>query len=322
MTKIERRHLALQNVGRDGPACYSRRQVLHMLWTVPAWTAGLGPALARAAGETSTFRSAPLPLADSPDADSASVSLGVLKIRHSAFLIDFPQVRIGVDLCLAQNLNFAPFFWAPPVALPPDAIGALDLLLFSSARGDHFDALALKRQPNRHARCLVPDASLAKRLRNVGFRNVQIVHAGQQLTHRELHVTVSPSADLWGNGDAVGFHLRHGARSIWHMGAPPPLDLFASTVDFAQQHPAEVVLACADGQAVWGRPLGMALDDALLLATLARARIVIPQHDDATASVLGQLFFRRPPRRAVTLPHSARLVSMEPNIWYRIAAMN
>ena len=291
---------------------YSRR---HALRTLLATSALFTPLRGLAQFDVSTRPWAP---AQPHGAFATSLPLRLLKIRHSAFLVELNSVRVGIDLCFATNLNMGPLFSAPSSTRLPESVGELDLLLFSSARGDHFDAFALKRMPHRNATCLVADAALAKRLRNLGFRRIEQVRAGQQISLRGLEITVSPSQELWGLGAAVGFHLRCATRSVWHMGAPPPLDLFSATVDFARRHPAEVVLACADGQRLLGRPLGMALDDALLLGALAQARIVIPQHDAAKPTPLAALLWERPPMRPLSLPPTTRLVSLESNIWYRV----
>ena len=288
---------------------YSRREVLRRLLTASAVLYSV-PGLAQFANAVGPLR----PASHGP----VVPHLRLLKIRHSSFLVELNGVRLGIDLCFAPNLNLGPLFSSPRPSLTPESIGDVDVLLFTSARGDHFDASALKKMTHRDATCIVADAGLAKRVRNLGFHRVIQVHAGEQVSVRGLDIRISPSLDLWAPGPAVGFHLHCGERSVWHMGAPPPLDFFSAPVDFAKANPAEVVLACADGQRLFGRPCGMALDDALLLAALAKARIVIPQHDDAAVSPLAVLFADRQPMNPLSLPHTTRLVSLEHGVWYRV----
>jgi hypothetical protein len=86
-----------------------------------------------------------------------------------------------------------------------------------------------------------------------------------------------------------------------------------------------VCVACVEGlSSVVGTGFDVGPDDAAILASLARARFVVPAFDDAKPSFVGRAFLKRELDRVredgVPWPTGApRRVVVEPGVWYRVA---
>lgn len=247
-------------------------------------------------------------------------ALRLLKIRHSTFLVDIDGIRALVDPCFARGLGLGPLAVAPPPALEPERIGRHELLLVTSGRADHFDARSARRLGGRPW-CFVPHDDVARALRDAGHRRVRVVTPGDVFEVAGVEVSVSPSQDGLTGAPAVGYRLARNGRSVWHTGAPPPLDVFSEPVRWARAHESELVVACWDAvSSADGRRVTMSALDGQILAALARARVVVPSHDDAALSLLGGLVLRqeRGPG-ARSLPGGPRVVVVERGVWYRVA---
>lgn len=249
------------------------------------------------------------------------VTLRLLKVRHSTFLLDMGGVRALVDPSFSRDLGLSPLITSRAPALLPERVGRHELLLITSGRSDHFDAQGVRALGDGRPYCFVPDDDVARALRNAGHRRVRVVVPGDVFEVAGVEVRVSPSQDGLTGAPAVGYRLSREGRTVWHTGAPPPLDVFAAPLAFAREHPSELVLACWDAMAtVEGRRITMSALDGQILAALAKARVVVPAHDDAAPSWLGGFLLRRergPSERS--LPGGPRVVVVEHGLWYRIA---
>jgi L-ascorbate metabolism protein UlaG (beta-lactamase superfamily) len=247
-------------------------------------------------------------------------SLRLCKLRHSSFLVELGGVRALFDPSFARGLGFGPLLEAPEPGLTASRVGAHQLLLVTSGRADHFHARGARELKGRDTWCLAPSDAVAKKLRGLGYARVRVVGSGDVVMAAGVEVRVSPAAEDVFGGAAVGYRLTRGGRSLWHTGAPRPLDMDGGPVRFAREHESEAVLACWDALSVpHGRRVTMGALDAQLLAALARARVVIPQHDDARPSWLGGLVLgseRGPERRS--LPGGPPMVVVERGVWYRL----
>jgi len=265
---------------------------------------------------------AALLLAGGASAREGRVSLRLMKLRHSMFLLELGDRRALVDPCFSRGLGFGPVLDVAPPALPAERVGRYDLLLVTSGRADQFSARSLKELPGRSAWCLVPDETVARKLRHAGYRRVRVVAGGDRLEVAGLQVEVAPSVDALTGRAAVGYRLARGPRSIFHAGTPPPLDLAADLVRWARQHPTEVALCPWDAWTLAdGRRVTMGSLDAQLLAALLRARTVVATCDDARPSLVGGLLATRVPGAPRSeLADGPRVVVAEPGVWYRVAA--
>ncbi len=265
---------------------------------------------------------AALPLAASlPARAEARATLRLLKIRHSTFLVEIDGVRALFDPTFARDLGLGPLLTARPPALEPERVGRHELLLVTSGRADHVDAASLRRLGDGRPWCFVPSDDVASALRDAGHRRVRVVVPGDVFEAAGVEVSVSPSQDGLSGAAAVGYRLSRRGRALWHMGAPPPLDVFADPVRWARAHPSEIVLACWDEFAsADGRRITMGALDGQILAALADARVVVPAHDDAVPTWLGGLLLRREPGpSARSLPRGPRVVVVEQGVWYRVS---
>lgn len=254
-------------------------------------------------------------------ASGVSASLRFLKIRHSTFLVEMEGIRVLFDPCFSRDLGLGPLIASRSPAMEPERVGRHELLLVTSGRADHFDARGVRRLGSGRPWCFVPDDDVARSLRDAGHRRVRVVVPGDVFDVAGVEVSVSPSQDGLSGGRAVGYRLSRGGRTLWHTGAPPPLDVFSPPLRFARAHESEVVLACWDEiSSAEGRRLTMSALDGQILAALASARIVIPAHDDGAPTWLGGLVLRREPGPGErSLPGGPRVVVAEHGLWYRVA---
>jgi L-ascorbate metabolism protein UlaG (beta-lactamase superfamily) len=249
-------------------------------------------------------------------------SLRLLKVRHSTFLVELADRRVLVDPAFSRGLGFGPLVDAPQPALPAHRVGALDLVCVTQARSDHFDPRGIAELPGRRSHCFVPDEGSARKLRHLGFSRVRVVRPGDRFWVGGVRVDVSPASDGLFGGPAVGYRFGRAGRSLWHTGATAPLDLDDGPARWAREHKSEVVLACWDGAEVAdGRRLSSGPLDAQLTAALARARVVIPQHDDAHPTLVGRgLWSREEGVASREIRDGPRVVVVERGVWYRVAA--
>lgn len=254
-------------------------------------------------------------------------SLRVLKVRHATFLLDLDGARVLLDPWFSAPPGPVLFTSAPEAALSVLEVGRPHLLLVTSGSWDRFDPRSLHELPSRSAFCLVPDEPTAKALRNLGFRRVRQVRAGDQLRVRGVDVDVGPARDDW-RGPAVSYRLERAGRSVWHTGSLVPLDVDDRPGRWAREHPSEVVLGGFDEGP--GAALADALgrDDAYLLARLARARYLMPQGDEVRpaspwAALLtlwtGALGSDEGTPRVPGVVGGPRVVLAERGLWYRVA---
>ncbi len=250
------------------------------------------------------------------EADAAT--LRIFRVRGRTLLVDLGGRRVLVDPCFAEDLGASVLYDAPPASIAPEDTGDVDVLLVTAREPGAFDGASTARLRGRRASCFVPDEQTAKILRYQGFRRVRVVRAGDVFETRDVVVSMSPSGSLLG-ADAVGFHLSRGGRTLWHAGAPPPLDVAAGAAQFARDHGAEVVAACALGLSFAGAPRTLDREDALLLAGLSHARYAVLLGDDIGLSALGGLVVKAEPGwRRVPQGVRVRPIVVEEGRWYRI----
>jgi hypothetical protein len=282
----------------------------------------LASALALAAGGARAAATA------SSSAVLSQSSLRILRVRHRTVLVELGPPDGGergghrralIDPCFAPDLGAGVAFRARAPAILPEETGPLELLLVTAHEAGAFSGASTARLRGRSASCLVADLRTATILRHQGYRRVRVVVAGDVFATRDVVVRVSPSRGLLG-GPAVGFHLERAGRTLWHAGAPPPLDVADGAVVFARAHHAEVMAACAWGLSLAGVPLTVDHGDALILAGLCRARYALLLDDDATlAPMAGLVFAARPGSRRAPAGVHAKVAVVEPGRWVRVA---
>jgi L-ascorbate metabolism protein UlaG (beta-lactamase superfamily) len=245
-------------------------------------------------------------------------ALRLLKLRHATFLVDIGGVRALIDPTFVRDLGLGPFLNAPAPALLPAQVGAVDLLLVTSGRSDHFAARGLGPIARARPYALVPDDVVAKRLRHLGMRRVRVVEPGDTFTVRGVDVEITPARDLLSGRPAFGYRLRRRGRTLWHTGPLPPIDLFGDAAEFARTHPTEVLLAAADGTRLGASfRVSMGAEDARLLGEVAGARYVVPAQDGFKPAGLGHLLLKRVESGAA--PVRAKLTPVEDGRWVRVA---
>lgn len=256
---------------------------------------------------------APAAAADEEGADA----LRFVRIRHRTLLVEIGGRRVLVDPCFEPGLGAPGLFAAARPAFGAEATGPIDLMLVTGSEPGAFSARSTLRLRSRSTRCLVPDERIAKLLRQQGYRRVRVVVPGDRFVVAGVDVAVSPAASL-GFGAGVGYLLSRAERTLWCAGAPPPVDVDGSAASFAREHAAEVVAACALGLSAGGVPLTLDGDDALLLASLARARYLVMLQADVAPTGLGALLLgqSRPVRGAP--PRGPRVVVAPAGTWCRV----
>ena len=206
--------------------------------------------------------------------------LRFLKVRHGCFLIDLGGLRVLVDPWFSRPPADGVVWEAPRPALSPQALGRIDVVLVTCEMWDRADIASLLSLHPKRAFCFTGAPQVAKRLRQVGFRRVREVRAGDVFSVRGLVVEVSAGADRRAGAPSVGYRLRASDRQVWITGALAPLDVDDRPFEWIRGRPCEVVFGAVDRMALG--PAGMRIDDALLLARLAHARFLVPALDGLT----------------------------------------
>lgn len=282
---------------------------------------------------TSTLLSSPAAAQPVPTS-----SLRLMRLRHTSVLVEVPGVRalprrVLFDPSLQPSYSMQGVFSAPPSPRREEALGALDLVCISSADPTSFDPRSLAALDTRGAAVLVPDDSVARRVRDLGLTKVRVMRPGDVAETAGLVVRASPGRGVV--GEAIGFHIvdrdeaRAGSpRGLWHTGLLPPLEVDAAASTFATLHPADVVLGCAWGLRLraGGPPLLADVLDATTLARLAGARVLVPLGREARPAGVFSLVWESPPSDAGSPEASSGAASstglalrpLDPGAWHRV----
>ena len=253
-------------------------------------------------------------------AASSPAALRLLFVRHSTLLVEAGGLRLLLDPSLRETFGaqgaLRPIAGSPPPP-PPAALGRVDVVLVTCGEPGSFDPDSVARLDVRRARFIVPDDGVRKQLALLGHHRVRGVRPGDVVDLGPLRVTVSPGRGVV--SAAVGFHIDDGAQRLWHTGTFPPLDVDAQVMSFAADHAADVVCACASGLRSSSEPAIFAdVDDALALARIARARVLLPIGGGVVPAGLLSLVLSVPTKTTTTTttrdPHVEDPV---PLTWYR-----
>jgi hypothetical protein len=282
---------------------------------------------------TSTLLSSPV-AAQTPAMTSTS-SLRLMRLRHTSVLVELPGMRalprrVLFDPSLQPSFSMQGLFSAPPSPRREEALGALDLVCISSSDPTSFDPRSLAALDTRRAAVLVPDDSVARRVRHLGLTKVRVMRPGDVAETAGLVVRASPGRGVV--GDAIGFHIvdrdeaRAGVpRGLWHTGLLPPLEVDAAASTFATLHPADVVLGCAWGLRLraGGPPLLADVLDATTLARLAGARVLVPLGQEARPAGVFSLVWEAPSLASTTDAPAASSVGpalrpLDRGAWHRV----
>jgi hypothetical protein len=263
----------------------------------------------------------------------ASSSLRLMHLRHTSVLVEIPGARVAprrvlFDPSLQPSFSMQGLFTAPPTPRREESLGPLDLVCVSSSDPTSFDPRSLAALDTRGAAILVPDEGVARRVRHLGLTKVRVMRPGDVAETAGLVVRASPGRGVV--GEAVGFHVmdrdeaRAGVpgRGLWHTGLLPPLEVDATVSTFATLHPADVVLGCAWGLRLraGGPPLLADVLDAMTLARLAGARLLVPVGQDVRPTGVFALVWESSSSPAPSsAPSSApALRPLEPGAWHRV----
>jgi len=267
----------------------------------------------------------------------ASSSLRLMHLRHTSVLAEIPggPRRVLFDPSLQPSFSMQGLFAAPPSPRREEALGALDVVCVSSSDPTSFDPRSLAALDTRRAAVLVPDDSVARRVRHLGLTKVRVMRPGDVAETAGLVVRASPGRGVV--GEAIGFHVmdrdeaRAGlpGRGLWHTGLLPPLEVDAAASTFATLHPADVVLACTWGLRLraGGPPLLADVLDATTLARLAGARLLVPLGREARPAGVFSLVWESSSSSSSSSPalapsssssSSPALRPLGPGAWHRV----
>jgi L-ascorbate metabolism protein UlaG (beta-lactamase superfamily) len=240
-------------------------------------------------------------------------------IRHQTVLVEIDRRRVLFDPAFARGLGLGPVLSTPAPALRAEDVGAIDLLCVTSHAPGAFDPWATRMLRTRDVACLVADERTARALRGQGFSRVHVMTSGEEVVTRGVRVRAVDAPGALGPG--LAFHLEHGARSFFHLGAPLPFSNDDPLERFARLHHAEVMSVCAQALRAFGEPVTFNDEDADALAALCRARVELRLGHDTHPSALGSLVLDQAavPRMRARRAASARVVVPIPSTWYRVA---
>jgi hypothetical protein len=265
-----------------------------------------------------------------------SSSLRLMYLRHTSVLAEIPGARLTprrvlFDPSLQPSFSMQGLFSAPPSPRREESLGPLDLICISSSDPTSFDPRSLAALDTRRAAVLVPDDSVARRVRHLGLTKVRVLRPGDVTETAGLVVRASPGRGVV--GEAIGFHVmdrdeaRAGfaGRGLWHTGLLPPLEVDAASSTFATLHPADVVLGCAWGLRLraGGPPLFADVLDVTTLARLAGARLLVPLGQEVRPAGVFSLVWESPSSSSSSSSSSSpgpgpALRPLGPGAWHRV----
>jgi L-ascorbate metabolism protein UlaG (beta-lactamase superfamily) len=214
-------------------------------------------------------------------------------LGQSGFVIKSNSATLVVDLYLSDSLTLKyansgrPHVRMTALALEPDQLRGVDLVLCSHRHTDHMDAATLLPllAANPSARVGLP-AALADHAAALGVdpaRQVPLV-GGQQFEVAGFHVRAIPSAHETLETDRLGQHLflgfvieSNGAR-VYHGGDGV---VYPGLIEALGPAPFDALLLPINGRdQARGVPGNMSAAEAVDLARSIRPRFIVPHHYD------------------------------------------
>ncbi|MEV6846395.1 MBL fold metallo-hydrolase [Actinoplanes sp. NPDC051411] len=228
------------------------------------------------------------------------------RIGHSCHLLEIGGRTLLTDPWFTVTPTYDP---GERVALTVDQLPELDGILVTHEHYDHCDLDALG---SRLGVPLIAPHTVVARARNLGFRDVRELAAGDETRLGDVTVTATPG--LHGVPE-VTYVIQGGGRTVFFGGDTlkiPELDELPDRFG-----PFDLALLPINGLCV--RPAGdrqvvMDATEAAQLAGALRARIAVPHHYAFTSGRLGDLLITKSRREPVAFAEAARRLAPQTEV--------
>lgn len=234
------------------------------------------------------------------------MTLTVTRIGHSCHLIEIGGRRLLTD----------PWFTVKPtydqgehVALTVDQLPDLDGILITHEHYDHCDLDAIT---SRIDVPLIAPGTVVGRARDLGFKDVRELEAGDETTLGDVTVTATPG--LHGVPE-VTYVIRGGGRTVYFGGDTLKIPEFDELPE--RFGPFDLALLPINGLCV--RPAGnrqvvMNATEAAELVAVLKPRVAVPHHYAFTSGRLGDLLITRAEREPVAFARAAKRLAPETEV--------
>ena len=205
----------------------------------------------------------------------------IVHVGHSTHLLSLGGARVLTDPWFYDPAHGGMRHTRGPAVRAEDA-GPLDLIAITHEHPDHLDPMALDRLDKR-ALCVLPSATLAARVRALGFDQVEHLAPYRSLEHAGVRVTAVPALH---DVHEVGYVLEHDAARVYFAGDTA---VHGDLQVIAERFTPTAAILPVDGTRLRGdRRWVMDPAEAADAARVLGAALVMPSHADArfTAPVL------------------------------------
>ena len=127
------------------------------------------------------------------------------RVLHPCVLVDGGAARVLIDPCFGTFTRRGPVSRLFGVTLPepgiaPEEMIDLTVLALTHGHEDHFDADGVSRLPSRETRVITAEPGLARKLRRLGFRTVDVVRPWESVSGDGWEITAVPARSPFGGG--------------------------------------------------------------------------------------------------------------------------
>src|SRR6266850_260265 len=219
--------------------------------------------------------------------------LTLTRILHPSVLVERGRTRVLFDPCFGDFAR-RPFtarvtgIRMPAPGILPEAIGALTVIAMTHGHEDHFDAAALSRLTSRDARVVVPTQSQAKKVRRLGFRDVEVIAPWKTVAGEGWALTATPARAPNARVE-ISYVLDLGGRRILHAGDTASHRFFEEIAERCA--PAAACLPVS-GVTLLGLRLTMTPGEAARAACALAVKVAIPIHAEMRFERASSFFYR------------------------------
>ncbi len=224
---------------------------------------------------------------------SGGETVTLTRVLHPCVLVRCGRTQVLIDPCFGLFARRPLTSRVMGIELPdpgvaPEAMAGLSLIALTHGHEDHFDAAGLARLPTRAARVIAPTASLARRLRRLGFAEAEVLGTWQTAHGEGWTLTAvparAPNAPL-----EVSYVLEVGGVRLLHAGDTAMHGRFEEI-----RERCAPVAGClpVSGVTLLGVRLTMTPEQAARAAAILRLKAAVPIHAEMRFRRASRLLYR------------------------------